>query len=82
MMEGTPSDALRDFENVMTVLQHGAADHYDAASFVSACAAFCSKLDPAELEKKWEDEIRNMNARTTLQRTCAVSPPIGLHIVF
>ena len=46
MMEGTPADALRDFEHVMTVLQHGAADHYDAASFVSACAAFSAQLDP------------------------------------
>ena len=45
MMQGNSSDALQDFEQTMTVLQHGAAAHYDAASFVNACVNNIERMD-------------------------------------
>jgi hypothetical protein len=66
---------LRDFERVMTVLQHGAAAHYDAGSFVSACAAYAAVLDEAELEEMWQAEMAAMEPRASLERRCAA--PFG-----
>jgi hypothetical protein len=64
-------DSLRDFEHVMTVLQHGAQAHYDAASFVSACANFSAQMDNAELEGWWQESMTDMSSTQALQRQCA-----------
>eukprot|EP01043_Picozoa_sp_COSAG02_P004603 COSAG02_NODE_122_length_35306_cov_98.280967_2_plen_1144_part_00 len=73
MMRGTPADALSDFQDVMSVLQHGAEAYYDATPFIEHTCHFAERLDDGEIDSWFEEEMCSKEWRLALLQSC---PPL------
>jgi hypothetical protein len=70
MMRGTPADSLSDFQDVMSVLQHGAEAYYDATPFIEHTCNFAEQLDDGEIHSWFEAEMCSKEWRMALLQAC------------